>query len=256
MIGEKEIGALISQVKKIAEAIENKNTTAEDWIDKAGTWSAIDAKNISISSDLSSELQKGDKLKLTNNSSTKYYTITTNPTFSSPNTTFEVTGEIDLVTGGITNQKISRLKSPLGMQDWTEKFKFRGYRTVATGTLTAGFNKVAITSESYDTSNNFDNATNYRFTAPVAGVYRTNGRFFINDTTTRRVIAVIYKNGTEALRGTDIYTGQYQGCTVSGEIYLTKGDYIEFWSYGSVNYAIHGEAGGSNTWFDVHFVSI
>jgi hypothetical protein len=57
--------------------------------------------------------------------------------------------------------------------------------------------KVTINTKQFDTNNNFDAGTNYRFTPTVAGYYQINGSIEFNSTSTNpTVVGVrIYKNG-------------------------------------------------------------
>ena len=56
--------------------------------------------------------------------------------------------------------------------------------------------KVQINTESFDTNNNFDSTTNYRFTPTVAGYYQLNAQMQLNTSSTVLFIA-LYKNGLQ-----------------------------------------------------------
>lgn len=57
--------------------------------------------------------------------------------------------------------------------------------------------KLQCSTEDWDTNNNYDNATNYRFTPTVAGYYLVQSYVRFSDyTSTQATIAYIYKNGT------------------------------------------------------------
>lgn len=107
-------------------------------------------------------------------------------------------------------------------------------QTVTLNTLT----KVAIDTEEFDTNNNFDPTTNYRFTPTVAGYYQVNISLRGQVATTyTQCVAYLYKNGSEYKRFSFNGTfGTNTAFTATGNIimYLNGStDYIEF--YGIVN---------------------
>jgi hypothetical protein len=70
--------------------------------------------------------------------------------------------------------------------------KFFAYRNAAQNSV-VGFTKLNFDTELFDTGSNYDNATNFRFTAPIAGFYSFSG----NVTATNTELTVgVYKNGT------------------------------------------------------------
>ncbi len=102
--------------------------------------------------------------------------------------------------------------------------------------------KVQLSSEDYDTNNNFDSSTNYRYTVPVSGKYKVNWNLPFVDPEGRltNVVAFIYKNGSELLRcgltcPAIINIAAYLCLNGSRDIPLTAGDYIELWGYGSTD---------------------
>jgi hypothetical protein len=57
--------------------------------------------------------------------------------------------------------------------------------------------KVQLNTETFDTNNNFDSTTNYRFTPTVAGYYQINAGIYFNTGLTQlKFIIAIYKNGS------------------------------------------------------------
>lgn len=116
---------------------------------------------------------------------------------------------------------------------------FSAYRN-ATQTLTNGVaTKAQLNTETFDTNNNFDSTTNYRFTPTVAGYYQINGGVLIEYSSSNGSIAYcsIYKNGSEYNRGPMYYAavgGQNaQGSTVSAVVYFNGStDYVEFYVRG------------------------
>ncbi len=63
--------------------------------------------------------------------------------------------------------------------------------------VTATFTKVEFTTEDYDTNDDFDNSSNYRFTPTVAGKYLiTAAATFISLAADKEVQISVYKNGS------------------------------------------------------------
>lgn len=86
----------------------------DGWCVTSGTWTASDTNTISVNADITSVIQKGDKLKLTNNSSVKYLYVVTTPVFAASATTFDVIGNTMLVAGSITSPYYSKIENPQG----------------------------------------------------------------------------------------------------------------------------------------------
>ena len=98
----------------------------------------------------------------------------------------------------------------------------------------SAFTKVAFNTETFDTNNNFDSTTNYRFTPTVAGYYQLN--FALCFPTGANVcIASIYKNGSEYLRGARVdSTATGLNSMVSAVIYFNGStDYAEAYGFTS-----------------------
>ena len=118
-------------------------------------------------------------------------------------------------------------------------FRSPAFSAVASGaqTLTAAaFNKISLQTEQFDTNNNFDNATNYRFLPTVAGYYLINANIYIqSNTTMTRVIGSIYKNGSTIGRFFD-NTGTFGTSPIyasGGALIYFNGstDYVELYAY-------------------------
>jgi hypothetical protein len=103
-------------------------------------------------------------------------------------------------------------------------------QTVSSNTFT----KVAFNVETFDTNNNFDSTTNYRFTPTVAGYYQLNFVLAF-PTGANTCIASIYKNGSEYLRGTRTDSSAAGlGSSVSAIVYFNgSSDYVEAYGFTS-----------------------
>lgn len=113
---------------------------------------------------------------------------------------------------------------------------FSAYQS-ATQTVSSGvFTKVSVNTEYFDTNNNFDSVTNFRFTPTVAGYYQISGGIRGSVTTGAALItATIYKNGAEYARGAEMNTSASTstfGATVSELVFFNGStDYVELYGY-------------------------
>lgn len=86
--------------------------------------------------------------------------------------------------------------------DLYNPYKFRVTKSSSQNTVAASFTKVQFNVEDFDTNNNFDSSTNYRYTAPVTGYYQFNWN--CHTANGADVVASLFKNGTEITRGQEI----------------------------------------------------
>ena len=97
------------------------------------------------------------------------------------------------------------------------------------------FTKVQLNTELFDTNNNFDSTTNYRFTPTVAGYYQINARVTLSGNTWTRGILSIWKNGSETYRGNDITFSANSAALVvtTSQLFSLNGssDYLELYVY-------------------------
>lgn len=102
--------------------------------------------------------------------------------------------------------------------------------------------KMQLNSETYDYNNNFDPTTNYRYTAPVKGIYHLSASLEVSVSAGDAFGGVIQKNGSTQIiflhrevPGVGfghVYTG-------SGDVLLDVGDYVELYGY-------NGRTGANN----------
>ena len=127
----------------------------------------------------------------------------------------------------------------------------------ATQTITLNSaTKVQLDTEDFDTNNNFDPVTNYRFTPTVAGYYQLNGAVRgLAATTFTGMSAYIYKNGSSFKRYTSIPASANSNAVLyfSDLIYLNGStDYIELWGLvqgtGTATFNSTGTSGGPNSY--------
>ena len=113
---------------------------------------------------------------------------------------------------------------------------FSAYASANQTITSSTFTKIQINTEEFDTNNNFDPTTNYRFTPTVAGYYQVSGSVNnYSSTSPTRVLAVIYKNGTAYKRFFDgaVSTGTfYTNAQGSALVYLNGStDYVELYGF-------------------------
>jgi hypothetical protein len=117
---------------------------------------------------------------------------------------------------------------------------FSAYQSVAQ-TLSSGVStKIQFQTKEWDTNNNFDSTTNYRFTPTVAGYYQVNAGLQAGASATI-IQCFVYKNGSLYKAG---YTGNNASTsqvTISALVYCNGStDYIEIYGYftaGQITYA-------------------
>ena len=107
----------------------------------------------------------------------------------------------------------------------------------ATQSISAGtWTKMQYNTEEFDTNNNYDASTNYRFTPTVAGYYQVNGcaESSANSASGYFLVAV-YKNGTAFKYGQNYKSDTSSGpsASVATLIYLNGStDYVELYAIG------------------------
>jgi hypothetical protein len=118
--------------------------------------------------------------------------------------TADTTGNLLLQSNGTTIVTIS----PNGLQSNVGAPAFSAYQnssqTIASG---GAFYKVQFQVKEFDTNNNFDNITNYRFTPTVAGYYQFSAAIGWAANANSGVAVTLYKNGSLYKIGTYVTNG-------------------------------------------------
>jgi|688.fasta_scaffold1076323_1 hypothetical protein len=130
---------------------------------------------------------------------------------------------------------------------------FSAYASTNTTITNSTWTKVAINTENFDTNNNFDSTTNYRFTPTIAGYYQIN--FTCTTVASNNNgywhYGAVYKNGSNYISATSVFpSGDIQNFTnnLSQVIYMNgSSDYLEFYVnvYAASGTVLYG--GGSTT---------
>jgi Flp pilus assembly protein TadG len=128
---------------------------------------------------------------------------------------------------------------------------FSAYQSSAQTLTTGVWTKLQFQAEEFDTNNNFDSTTNYRFTPTVAGYYQISGGFIIT-TISASLLTQVYKNGS-AFKRTSYLSGSQVGTYGSVLVYLNGStDYVELYGYSS---ATNGTSASSvDTYFQAALV--
>lgn len=111
---------------------------------------------------------------------------------------------------------------------------FSAYNSSVQSIANNTFTKVQFQTENFDTNNNFDNTTNYRFTPNVAGYYHISEQIALNSLTANSFSA-IYKNGS-AIAYSPVAVG-WSGIantlsSVAADVYMNgTTDYVEVYVY-------------------------
>jgi len=114
---------------------------------------------------------------------------------------------------------------------------FFAYSSTGTTLTAATLVKIILNTELFDTNNNFDSTTNYRFTPTVAGYYQVNGVMTVNFWNGIILAVYVFKNGNNYCAGNTAYPQTTGGVrsVVSTLVYMNgTTDYIEMYGF---NYA-------------------
>lgn len=112
---------------------------------------------------------------------------------------------------------------------------FAVFRNATQSLTSAVFTKIQFNNEQFDTNNNFDSTTNYRFTPTIAGYYYIDCHCYFSGASITFPWALIYKNGSAYSAGTAISPATAEAISLTSEIIYLNGstDYIEFYAYAS-----------------------
>ena len=182
-------------------------------------------------------------------------TISIKPTASG--STIEQDGSTILTVDGSGNIDVANNLTSTGNL-YPKVPAFRAYLNSNQTISSATFTKIAFDTEEYDTTNAYDNTTNYSFQPTVAGYYAISVNTVIANVTNNRAILDIFKNASGEQRLYDITasgTRANSGITV---MYLNgTTDYISANIYFSTGTDLIGNASGSSrTSIQAHLVSV
>jgi hypothetical protein len=144
-----------------------------------------------------------------------------------------------------------------GIVDISKQSCVRAYLGSDQSVPTATVRKAYLGSENFDVHGEFDNSTNYRFTATKAGYYVVIGKVdFIGLNNGNRIHVYIRKNGSTISIASDEIGNASSPCIVTSKIcYLAVNDYIELWGYHNYGSNRYFDAGSGNTSLAIHKLS-
>ncbi len=137
-------------------------------------------------------------------------------------------------------------------------YKFRAYRSAAWSIAGSTTAKVQFDAESFDTNSNYDSATNYRYTAPVAGFYWFNSFTTLQGIAGATYVNFLYKNGSQISTGMQFNQGANNSqvtCSVASLLQLSATDYVEVYMFNGNGSAQSGFTGTDVTHFEGWLVS-
>jgi predicted transcriptional regulator len=134
----------------------------------------------------------------------------------------------DLVAGGLPDATVTQAELATGVGGTGPAFS--AYQSSSQTVTSNTFTKVQFQSKEFDTSNAFDNTTNYRFTPQVSGYYQVTVALEIGVAQAYQY-TYIYKNGGQAKRNSN-GSSAGTGTTCTALIYLNGStDYLEGYAY-------------------------
>ena len=158
--------------------------------------------------------------------------------------------------------KITRPVSPGHKCYWDditikpEPISFKATGTATTSLTIKAENKIQVNTEAHDYGSNYDNSTNYRFTAPEAGTYAFEASAHMAYTgSSNYTYAVIKKNGSTDIAKsfawpTDTSTTHDMMMHLqTGAVELAEGDYVEFYIRPEVNTSATLDNTAASLWF-------
>jgi microcystin-dependent protein len=170
-----------------------------------------------------------------------------------------------LVATSASNALWSNISNSGSITGIINPYKARVYKaTNSAGLATGTWTKVAFANETYDTNNNFDSTTNYRYVAPVAGYYQVNASVtFTTLTANKRYCIAIYKTSGAGPYSTNFNqsgsTTDFISAGISDLVPLAVNDYIEIFAIheaGVNTPVIYGEATGAYTFLSINLHSV
>lgn len=151
-------------------------------------------------------------------------------------------------TAMLANGAVSPLK-------WANPYKFSVYRNASQSVTSGTATKINFDTELYDSNNDYNNSTTYRYTAPVNGFYHFDCG--VEGTTSSGggfTILYLYKNGSNIRQLSKLYIGTATGGEASGgvDLQLAAGDYIEGFFYLTGTSVVVGQ---NTAWLTGHLIS-
>lgn len=145
------------------------NAIQDGWVDALETWTYASATTFTVAADITTILDKGDKIRLKQGGGYKYFYVLS-VSYSNPNTTVTVTGGSDysLANSAITDNYYSKAETPNGFPIAFTWAPAPGGFTGAVTVATARFSIVGRYVKGYVGFSGTSNNTGKTLTLPVA----------------------------------------------------------------------------------------
>lgn len=146
----------------------------------------------------------------------------------------------------------------VGVSQFKNPYKARAYRGVNYTFTDGAYTKINLNTESYDTNNNFDSTTDYRYVAPVSGYYQINGSVGLLAGGIAANAIALYIDGAIYAKGNQFTSGSTEiHLTVSDVVYMAAGSYVELWAFSDATSGTNTVLGGTAiTFMSVYLLSL
>ncbi len=136
-------------------------------------------------------------------------------------------------------------------------YRAKAYRVTSDQTLsTATATTIQLNGEHWDTNNNFDNVTNFRYTVPATGIYHVAAQVMYGGNATGIRMGIVRVNGSDTLMQTTSASGAtlVAVCNCAGDMVLTANDLITLAGYQNSGGDLGVTAGIDATWLTIRYI--
>lgn len=161
------------------------------------------------------------------------------------------TGAPDATTGQKGKLKLAGdLDGTAESPEINTSVSFLAYRSADYAYSASTWTRVNCNTEEYDLGGNYD-TTNFRFVAPVAGVYLFTGQVTVS-AGNKRMLCELRKNNLEWKRGSDVDCAANRSSLVAAIMLLEESDYVDLWMWsdlaGNVDAVFSGSGNAVACW--------
>lgn len=154
----------------------------------------------------------------------------------------------NIVDGSVTDSKLNLSVKPM----------FSAYLSTTQSVTSSTPTKCTINTKEFDSTNAYDNITNYRFQPLKAGKYQVSAQIGVATTNTlTNTFIAIYKNGSLFKRGTTVQLPSAVSNTNANISIIVdmngSTDYLEVYGYVTATAAVF-TGGADYTYFQAHYI--
>jgi len=135
---------------------------------------------------------------------------------------------------------------------------FSAYQSSSQTLSNSVYTKINFQTKEFDTTSDFDNTTNHRYTPSVEGYYQINASVGVNGGAVGETLVELYKNGSMVKRNVAFNNANntYQS-SVTCLVYMNgTTDYIEIYGHQNSGSSKTSYNDSKYTWFQAHLVSV